>query len=194
MDYKQVNDYEVMYMIKENDEDARNLLINKYMPIVNKVANKYLLYAKSFGIDFEDLLQEGMIALDKAINSFNDSNNVLFYTYACVCIERQIITYCKRANCKKNYCLNNSFFDNNYYSISDEKALIENFIAEYITEREFTLYKNLFDIKYSSVFELRYNGFNYREISQLLDISIGTVDVRLSKIRKTLQEKYKFDC
>ena len=43
MDYKQVNDYEVIYMIKENDEEARNLLIRKYKPIINKVSSDYEL-------------------------------------------------------------------------------------------------------------------------------------------------------
>ena len=194
MDYKQFNDYEVIYMIKENDEDSRNLLIKKYKPIINKISNKYISSVKTFGIELDDLVQEGMIALNKAINTFNVENSVLFYTYASICIERQIITYCARANSKKNYCLNHSYFDENYYSFCDEKALIDNFLAEYMSESEFKFYKNLLDIKCGSVFELRYNGFSYKEISQLLDISIGTVDARLNKIRTVLQESENFNC
>ena len=70
MDYKQVNDYEVIYMIKENDEEARNLLIRKYKPIINKISNKYISSVKPFGVEIDDLVQEGMIALNKAINTF----------------------------------------------------------------------------------------------------------------------------
>lgn len=51
MDYKQVNDYEVIYMIKENDEEARNLLIRKYKPIINKISNKYISSVKPFGVN-----------------------------------------------------------------------------------------------------------------------------------------------
>lgn len=101
MDYKKVNDYEVMYMISENDDASRELLFKKYLPIVSKISSKYLAFAKKLGIEFDDLLQEGMIALNSAISNFDDSNGVLFYTYASVCIERHIITYCKRANNKK---------------------------------------------------------------------------------------------
>ena len=194
MDYKQVNDYEVIYMIKENDEEARNLLIRKYKPIINKISNKYISSVKPFGVEIDDLVQEGMIALNKAINTFNDDNSVLFYTYASVCVERQIITYCTRTDSKKNYCLNHSYFDERYYCIGDEKNLINNFLDEHMTESDFTLYKNLLDIKCGCVFELRYNGFTYKEISKLLDISIGTVDARLNKIRRILQKKCKFQC
>ncbi len=194
MDYKQLNDYEIMYMIKENDEESRNLLFKKYLPIVNKIASKYLSYAKNLGIEFDDLIQEGMIALNKAIIGFNDSNDVLFYTYAYVCIERHLITYCKRSDSKKNYYLNYSVNEGEYIFIKDDKSSIDDFINEYLTKESFMYYKNMFDIKYSSVFELRYNGFSYREISKLLDISIGTVDVRMTRIRKILHEKCKFNC
>ena len=54
------------------------------------------------------------------------------------------------------------------------------------TKEEFIRIKNKFDIEYSSVFELRYNGFSYKEISRLLDITVSTVDGRLSKIRRYL--------
>ena len=57
---------------------------------------------------------------------------------------------------------------------------------EQLNYQEFTKYKNYFDIDKSCVLELRYNGYTYKEISKLLDISINTVDGRLSKIRQTL--------
>ena len=62
---------------------------------------------------------------------------------------------------------------------------------EQLNYKEFTRCKNYFDIDKSSVFELRYNGFTYKEISKLLDISISTVDGRLSKIRQTLHRLWK---
>lgn len=194
MDYKQINDYEVMYMVRENDEEARELLFKKYLPIVGKIASKYTEYIKRKGADFDDLLQEGMIALNAAINGYDDSNGVLFYTYVSVCIERHLATYCRRIDNKKNYFLNNSIDEDNYYSKVDFKSSIDYIFDEKLAEEEFIFYKNAFDIKHSSVFELRYNGFTYKEIGKLLDISVSTVDGRLYQIRKILQEKYNFKC
>lgn len=191
MNYKLVNDYEVVYMIKENDDEAKNLLFKKYIPVVSKIATKYLSYAKKYGAEFDDLMQEGMIALNKAIFGFNERNAVLFYTYASICIERHLITYCKRLNNKKNYYLNFSLSDDYYYCISDQNSSLDVIFNEYLKEEEFSFYKNFLNLKYSSVFELRYNGFSYKEISKLLDISVGTVDARMSRIRKILKEKCK---
>lgn len=193
MDYKKLNDYEVMYMIKENDEYSREILLKKYMPIVSKISSKYLPFVKMYGSDFDDLLQEGMVALNKAIDSYDDNSGALFYTYVLICVERHIITYCRRVNNKKNYFLNSSVDVDDYYFLSDDKASMDLFVSEKLTEEEFKKCKNAFDIKYSSVLELRYNGFTYKEISNLLDISIGTVDARLSKIRKYFKERYNFD-
>ncbi len=194
MDYKQINDYEVMYMVRENDEEARDLLLKKYLPVVSKIAAKYSEFIKTKGVDFEDLLQEGTIAINTAINTFDDSNGVLFYTYVRVCIERHLATYCKRLDSKKNYFLNSSASEDNYYSIIDSRSSIDTIFNDKLFEEEFICYKNAFDLKYSSVFELRYNGFTYKEIGKLLDISVSTVDGRLYKVRKFLQEKYNFNC
>lgn len=194
MDYKQINDYEVMYMVRENDEDARGILFKKYLPIVGKIASKYTGFTNRKGVDFDDLLQEGLIALNAAINGYEDGNGVLFYTYVSVCIERHLSTYCRRLDNKKNYFLNNSIDDDNYYFIMDSKSSIDYIFNESLAEEEFIRCKNAFDIKHSSIFELRYNGFSYKEISRLLDISISTVDGRLYRIRKSLQEKYNFKC
>lgn len=71
MDYKDLNDYEVVYMVKENDDDAREIIFNKYIPIVKKIASNYLAYAKLARIEYDDLVQEGLIALNVAINRYN---------------------------------------------------------------------------------------------------------------------------
>ena len=62
MDYKKINDYEVVYLVKENDEEARKIMFNKYIPIVRKLASKYSMSAKWARVDFDDLVQEGLIA------------------------------------------------------------------------------------------------------------------------------------
>lgn len=190
MDYKNVNDYEIIYMIRENDEESRNLLLKKYMPIVNKVALKFLEQARGLGIEMDDLKQEAMIALDKAISGYDENTGFLFYTYAMLCVERHLITYFKKCNNKKNYFLNYSIADDNYELLSDNRSFVDDIASDSLIRELFRSCLDNFDLEYSSVFELRYNGFTYKEIGELLDISIGTVDARLSKVKKYLQRKY----
>lgn len=187
MNYK--NDYEIIYMIRENDDIARNIMFDKYMPIVKNIASNFYLSYSNIGADYDDFLQEGMIALNKAINSYDENGGSLFYTYVTLCINRHLITYCRNLTCKKHYSLNNSIGDDAIYLYNDFRNYVDDYIDEKISQNEFIKIKNMFSIDFSSVLELRYNGFCYREISQLLDISIGMVDSRLARIRKTLQQK-----
>ena len=187
MNYK--NDYEIIYMIKENDDVARNIMFNKYMPIVKSIASNFFSSYPNIGAEYDDFLQEGMIALNKSINSYDENGGSLFYTYATLCINRHLITYCRNLSCKKHYSLNNSVGEESIYLCSDFKNYVDDYIDDKINYCEFINIKNMFSIDFSSVLELRYNGFCYWEISKLLDISIGMVDSRLSKIRKTLQQK-----
>ena len=127
--------------------------------------------------------------MSNAINSYNVNLNILFYTYACLCIERQINVFCRNMSSKKNEILNTCDYEEDINKYSNRE--INN--PEYINIKqedyeEFIKTKNHFDLKYSSVFELRYNGFTYKEIAILLNLSVSTVDGRLSKIRKTLHK------
>lgn len=187
MDYKKINDYEVVYMVRENDEESREIIFNKYIPIVRRIASDHLALAKMARIEYEDLVQEGLIALNEAINKYNERSGVLFYTFLCVCVERRILTYCRKMNSSKHYLLNTSLDDEYIYSVSDNDVF-EAYFNEINLERKFVSFKNLFDIVESNIFELRYNGFSYKEISKLLDIPVSTIDGKLCKIRRILKE------
>ena len=109
MDYKKINDYEVVYLVKENDEEARKIIFNKYIPIVRKLASKYSMSAKWARVDFDDLVQEGLIALNDAIDKYDENSGALFYTFACICVERRTLTFCRKMSSNKHYYLNTSF-------------------------------------------------------------------------------------
>lgn len=182
--YKNVNDYEQLYLVSENDDYAKERLFNKYKPIIISIAKKYLDYTNN-RFDIEDLIQEGYIGLNKAISSFDEHEGVLFYTFSLVCIERQIKAYYRSYNALKNYYINNSCsldmeIDNMLLGDIIEDTNIDSDPAltydnRYLQER-IIAFKNSLDFRHSLVFELRYNGFKYREISELLDIPISIVD------------------
>ena len=185
MNYKNVNDYEVMYMIRENDEDAVGLMYKKYTPLIRKIAHKYYGFMKNSGVEFEDLFQEGMIALNDAIISYNEMGDTLFYTYLTICLERHFITYCRNVNSNKFYYLNTSVRNDLIYLFSDETELSTSMILY----QDFVEYKNCFEFLDANIFELRLNGFTYKEICKLLDVTRNVVESRLVKIRNVLRQK-----
>ena len=199
MDYKDYNDYELLSYIKENNEEANNIIIKKYEPLINKIAIKMLQYCKNNGLEKSDLVQEGMIGLNHAIDRYQERENILFYTYAKTCIERKIISVVIGANRIKNKILNESI------SYDDEENLLLKFVKSNTPspeeevlnlELEETLLKKikkvLTDLE-QQVFELLISGFKYKEIAEILDKdqkSIDNAKERIkAKIKKVLNDK-----
>ena len=86
MDYKKLNDNELIYMVQENDESSRDLLVKKYSPVIFKISNEY--YKKYTGhiYEFDDFYQEALISFYRALHTYNSSKGVLFYTFVVICI------------------------------------------------------------------------------------------------------------
>ena len=113
MDYRDINDYEQLYLVAENDDEAEEVIFRKYKPIIYAIADKYYNYFKFRGIDKDDLVQEGYVGLSNAIKSYKDNQSALFYTFSSICINRQIRGYCRQFLSTKNEILNNAYsFDN----------------------------------------------------------------------------------
>ena len=201
MDYKDFNDYELLNYIAEGSEDANNIIIKKYEPLINKIAIKMLPFCKNNGLDKNDLVQEGMIGLNHAIERYQERQNILFYTYAKTCIERKIISVIIASNRIKNKILNESI------SYDDDDNLLLKFVKSTtpspeeevlnleLEETLLTKIRNVLTELEEQVFELLISGFNYKEIAEVLDKdqkSIDNAKERIkSKVRKILEDKKK---
>lgn len=93
MNYKSLNDYELIYMVRESDDSSRDILYEKYMPIISSVSSDYYLKYKDFGCDYDDFLQEAMIGFQKALVSYDENRDNLFYTFVIVCIHRRLLSF-----------------------------------------------------------------------------------------------------
>lgn len=198
MNYKDTNDYEVMYLIGENTEEAITTLYKKYKPIILTLAYKYYKIIDGKGLELEDFIQEGYIGLDRAIKKYSLNKNCLFYTFANLCIERQMQSVFRNYKTKKQELLNNAIsFDYELpYTdmtlgdiIDDTKNCdpLDNLLdKEY--ETNLIVFQNELSIIQAQIFELRYNGFKYDEIAVLLGISKKSVDSHLTRIRKKLEQ------
>ena len=189
MNYKKYNDYELIYLIRENDNESYNILFNKYLPIMKSIAFNYYKKYMSYGFDYDDFKQESYIAFCGAVNSFDESKNSLFYTFAVLCINRALLSYCRKISCEKKN------INNNYLVDIDEVVVCEdsNIDSYFISEDKKQLIDNIkfkMDFIDSCVFELRYNGFSYREISLLLDLPLRTVQFKGRKARKYYNSQY----
>ena len=194
--YDDLNDYEIMYLVSENDESAKELIVSKYKPIVYKIASKYLHLAKKSGLELDDLIQEGYVGLYYAMRNYTDNKNALFYTYSTIVIENKISNLVKISQAKKNLTLNSSIsldkecdLENGtslFELIKDEKAILPDKEIEY---RELMMkIKNIIyelDVEQGSVLELKFNGFSNGDIASLLKLNKRNVSNILTNIKKT---------
>ena len=141
-DLSNKTDNELVILAKNGDEEALEYLFNKYKELVNMKVSRYFI----IGAEKEDIVQEGMIGLYKAIKSYEDVKQNSFKSFANLCIERQLITAIKTSNRKKHIPLNSSVSLSTpvYENDSDDISLMELFnskIAEdpldTITKKEY---------------------------------------------------------
>lgn len=191
MDYKKYNDYELIYMVRENDEDAKSIIWKKYTPIIRRIAYEYYQKYSNYGYEFDDFLQEAQLSFYQALSRYNEDKNTLFYTFINMCIRNRLSSFCRAITNKKNNdtLLNSvSINDDNYEDVKSN-------INSIYSEQDFQ--KIIKNIIYSSSFlsgviiELRYNDFTLREISTLLDIPLTTVDYWCRKARKEVDYALK---
>lgn len=195
MNYKDFNDYELLDSIYSVNEDASNILLYKYRPLIVNIAQKHLKYCNG-GLDLNDLIQEGMLGLNDAIKSFDDNKEANFGTYAKLCIERKIKTLIKSSQSYKNRFLNDAvmleyvqddvtidknLMDNetNPDKVIEENENIDNLIKK--------LDEQLSDFE-RQVFELKMQNLSYREIAELLDKDPKIIDNTIQRVRNKLKK------
>jgi len=193
MAYKNYNDYELMYLISENNEDAYQTIFEKYEPLIFKEAVKYFFLAKDLGISREDIIEEGKIGLYKAIKNYND--DVEFYTFAYLCIKRNIQKLLAKCETNKQKSLNDAISINESNDNIINKKLDGMDLLQILIDREFETkiikFKNQLQEIEANIFELKYNGFSYKEIGILMHLTKKEVDNKLLSIRKKLKKYLK---
>ncbi len=192
--YQQMSDEKLIEDIEANDQNALNCLIKRYNEIVYMKANKFFMV----GAEKEDMIQEGMIGLYKAVKSYNLDKQNSFKTFANMCIERQLITAVKNSNRQKHIPLNSSVSlnasayeeDDNSVSImeiletksvEDPSDIIAN--KEYYKYIETKINESLSDFE-KQVLEQYKKGQSYVDIATKLNSKVKSVDTAIQRIRK----------
>jgi len=191
------SDEAVVAAARGGDQLAMEYLLNRYTNFVRIRARNYFL----LGGDRDDIMQEGMIGLYKAVRDFQSDKLVSFRAFADLCITRQIITAIKTATRQKHIPLNHSvsldkpaFQDeeggrtlldtlqsNN--SLDPEGVVVRRFVSEEIRER---MKLDLSELE-RSVLTLYLEGQSYREMSDVLKRGAKSIDNALQRLKRKIQ-------
>ncbi len=192
-EYTQMTDEKLIENIKNEDVKALDCLMERYNEVVNMKANKFFMV----GAEKEDMVQEGMIGLYKAVKSFDNEKQNSFKTFANMCIERQLITAVKNSNRQKHIPLNSSLslnataYDDNddmdkldildLKTQNDPSDIIAN--QEYFKNIEEQIKENLSEFELAVLYEYE-KGKTYASIAEKLNTKTKSVDTAIQRIRK----------
>jgi RNA polymerase sporulation-specific sigma factor len=198
-----IKDYELTDEVmvedaKDGDTDALEYLIRKYKNFVRAKARSYFL----IGADREDIIQEGMIGLYKAIRDYRSDKLASFRVFAELCITRQIITAIKTATRQKHIPLNSYVSLNKpIYDEESDRTLLDVISGHKITDPEElvisreelihiedTIGEILSSLEWN-VLTLYLQGRSYQEIAYDLDRHVKSIDNALQRVKRKL-EKY----
>ena len=196
--YSELSDEEIVVLCHEGDSVAEEYLLNKYKNFVRSKARSYFL----IGADHEDIVQEGMIGLYKAIRDFQPNKLSSFRAFAELCITRQIITAIKTATRQKHSPLNSYVSLNKpLYDEESDRTLLD-VIMEGRTSNPEELIINREDLgdihaKISEVLSgleqevlsAYLDGKSYQEIADALGRHVKSIDNALQRVKRKL-EKY----
>ncbi len=190
-----MTDEQIVLEVQKGDKQALSYLMNKYKELVNIKVSKYFMV----GAERDDIVQEGLIGLFKAIKMYNQNKNNSFKSFANMCIERQLITAIKSSTRQKHMPLNSylslnaSAYDNEEENGIELINTLDNKMVEdpletvmkkeYYKQIETSIEKSLSTFE-KQVLDGYVKGYSYVTIAKKLDSPVKSVDNAIQRIRK----------
>lgn len=192
--HENYTDEELVQQIRQGREELTDYILEKYKPLVRKKTNAMYL----IGGEPEDLIQEGMIGLFKAIRDYREEKASSFYHFAELCINRQLYSALEASNRKKHIPLN-SYISLSVQEGADCEALFDTFTVatespeQQVIEQELwadfrkRLTGNLSKME-NQVLIFYLKGYNYIQIAEFMKKSPKSIDNALQRIRQKVRE------
>lgn len=194
--YIEFDDEKLVALAQSGDENAEEFLIRKYKDVVRSKAHLYFMV----GADSEDIVQEGMIGIFKAIRSYNKTKEASFHTFAEICINRQIITAVKRATRLKHSPLNTSVSLSRPLSDSEPDTTLEETLSSNSNTDPEALFLLKEDMDYIegngaeifsdlelSVWNEYLKGRSYTQIAEITGRSPKAIDNAIQRTKRKLE-------
>ncbi|CEG24448.1 RNA polymerase sigma-H factor [Planococcus massiliensis] len=200
--FTEMTDEELVSLVHSGNTEALDFLITKFRHFVRMKARSYFL----IGADKEDIIQEGMIGLYKAIRDFRSDKLSSFRAFAELCIIRQIITAIKTATRQKHIPLNSYVsLDKPIYDEESDRTLMDVLTGTGVDDPEELMINNeeflymeekmgevLSDLE-REVLALYLDGQSYQEISDKLERHVKSIDNALQRVKRKLERHLQFD-
>lgn len=196
--FETLSDEELVELSATGDKSATEFILDKYKNFVKAVVRMYFLV----GADRDDVVQEGMIGLFKAIRDFDNTKQTSFKSFAEICVRRQVLTAIKNATRQKHIPLNSyiSLSKPVYEDENSEDTLIDTLSASGNSDPEelfigkenieilgVKIEENLSKLE-KEVLRMYLGGISYQEIARVMGRSPKSIDNALQRVKKKLEK------
>lgn len=200
-DLQYYSDQELVQLIRKGHDFALDYLMNKYKALVERKAKSYYL----IGASKDDIIQEGMIGLFKAVRDYNQDREASFFSFADLCVTRQMITAVKASTRQKHMPLNSYVSLNKpaYEEENERTDILEIMPSSRIVDPEEVLIgqeklhiiedelKKRLSKMENEVLQLYLDGINYVEIAKITGRTPKSIDNALQRIKKKVEQILK---
>ena len=189
------DDYELVYLAQDGNEDAINIIYDKYKPIIVKKSKNAIVFVTHHGIEINDIMQEGYIGLEEAIRNFSQDSEASFYTFASLCIDRQILNYLRKLTGSKDKVLNDAIMidDNLEKTLKDNYDIEKRLLGEDNNQQIIKTINNSLTPFEKNVFDLRIRGYSFEEIAKKLNKDLKSIYNTLQRIRVKVKKNIEID-
>lgn len=199
MKYSDIDDSQLIYMLRESSEEAKDILFQKYNYIIDIEVKKYTRMAKILGYDFNELYQDALLGFSDALNSYRDDKDTALSSFLTLCVDRRLQVSIKKAGRLKNKILNESLSLEHVYeryasplmdllSDNQENDPLENILKEEKLQELINSIKDTLSDSEYEVYSLMINGLKYDEIATLLNKSLKQVDNTIQRVKGKIKK------
>lgn len=191
-------DNELVNLVCENSEEARDMLYDKYSYIIDIICNKYKNSAYSISADFAELRQEAMLGFSDALVSYNQDEKASLHTFITLCVERRVRNYVRKNDTYKMKMLRD-VYSLDYQYDEDSTPLVDTIVdssqdpLSKLEEKE-TMKElkekvdSILSPSEKEVYELMVNNFSYDDIAKILDKNAKQIYNTAQRIRVKLKD------
>ena len=190
------NEYELLYLYRQNDEEAQQMMVNQYHRLIWSIVYKFQGAIHYMGISKDDLFQEGMLGLLEALDCYREELKVPFKNFACLCAERQMRSLIRKHS-GQNYGIIANSISLDQSLVNEDSLMVKDTIASddsssdpvwsfyyrYNIEQLKEKMKDFSELE-KQVMQYRYLGYTYKEIAQKCDVNFKLVDNTIQKLKR----------
>lgn len=199
MNYEEYNDNELIMLIREESEEAKDIMFSKYRYIIDIEIKKYITIASILGYDYNDLYQDALVGFTDAINNYDQEKDASLPTFITLCVDRRLQYSVRKINNKKNKSHLDSLSLEYIYDSSAvplKETLSDNSVNDPLTkmmndedykELNKKIKGILSDNEYE-VYKYLITGLKYNEIALILGKEPKQIDNTIQRIKKKIKK------